>query len=236
MHLTPADIILLAAIVVVAPAYSYYAGIRIMRGALRNRTLAYARTMLTWWLVALATLFLWWRLDRPFPKLGLAFKPGPAAIAAAIVCVLIVAYMNGQMRVVAKLSPEKLAHVRDALAHMAAVLPHTLGEYRVFLAVSATAGICEELLYRGYFFAVVGPLISIPSALLASAIVFGLGHLYQGRRGFVKTLFAGIFFGLVYVTTGSLLWPVLIHMLLDIQGGTLGYRVLRRSGESAPGS
>ena len=228
MRLTLADSILLFALVAVAPAYSYYAGVRIARGAMRNRIFAYGRTMLSWWLISLTTLFLWWRLERPFTSLGFVVPLGPRLLLGVILCLLLLTYINGQYRVLRRLPPEKLARIRETLGRTAVVLPHTLAEYRWFLAVSLTAGFCEELLFRGYFFAVTSQWLTIAGAALAGAVIFGLGHAYQGKRGMLKTTTAGLAFGLVYLATGSLLWPVILHVLVDIQGGTIGYRLLRK--------
>ena len=226
-HPALADAILLFALVVVAPAYSYYAGVRMGRGRMPARTTAYARTMLSWWLISLTTLYLWWRLGRPLNALGLHVPADARSVAGAILCVLMLAYMNGQWRVVARMSPEKLARVPAALGRAIAILPRTPAEYRWFLALSITAGICEELLFRGYFFAIAWPYLTLAGVVVASAAIFGLGHAYQGVRGIVKTAVIGLLFGAIYVATGSLVWPMILHALLDIQGGTIAFRALR---------
>jgi membrane protease YdiL (CAAX protease family) len=33
--------------------------------------------------------------------------------------------------------------------------------------------------------------------------------------------------GLVYIGTGSLVWPMILHALIDVQGGSVGYTLLR---------
>ena len=226
LHLTLADLILLAALVVVAPLYSCYAGVRIARGRVPSRIAAYARTIVSWWLIAATMLFVWGHFGRPFAMLGLRIPFDARWIAGAVLCVLMLAYINGQARAVKRLSPERIERVRASLGRTAAILPRTVAEYRWFLALAVTAGTCEELLYRGYFIATMSPWITLPGALVAGAVVFGIGHAYQGARGIAKTGLVGLIFGIVYVATGSLLWPILLHVLLDIQGGTLAYRVL----------
>jgi membrane protease YdiL (CAAX protease family) len=231
--MTDADAILLVALAVVAPAYSYFAGLRIKRQGLTNRPAAYARTMLSWWLIALVTLFLWWHLGRPFALLGFALPLGPPAVVGAILCAALVAYMNGQRRVLRRMTPERRVRLRSVYGQTVAVLPRTPAEFRWFVALSITAGICEELLYRGYVFAVGAPFVTLGGVLVAGALIFGLGHAYQGFSGVLKTALAGAAFGVVYVVTGSLLWPVVLHVLIDVQGGTIGFRLLRD--EPAPG-
>jgi len=222
-----ADAILLGALTLVAPAYSYYAGRRIAAGAMPARTAAYGRTMLSWWLISLAMALVWVRMGRPASALGLTVHADARAAAGAVLCVLALAYVNGQRRVLRRMPPERLARLRSSFGRTLAVLPRTLREYRLFVAVSVTAGICEELLYRGYFFAMTSHWLTLAGAAVVSACVFGLGHGYQGWKGVVKTTIAGLVLGAIYIGTGSLLWPAILHALIDVQGGTVGYELLQ---------
>ncbi len=226
LHLALADTILLVALVGVAPAYSYYAGLRIARGAMGSRSRAYGRTILSWWLVALTMLFLWWRLGRPFVRLGLVMPLDARSVAGAALCALALAFIAYQLRSAKRTPPERLSQLHASFGRTLAVLPRTRAEYRLFLALSLTAGICEELLYRGYFLAVASTFLTLAGAVVGGAVLFGAGHAYQGRRGITKTALAGLVFSLIYVSTGSLLWPIALHSLVDIAGGTIGYRVI----------
>ena len=49
----------------------------------------------------------------------------------------------------------------------------------------------------------------------AAAGIFGLAHLYQQAAGVVLTTLAGVLFCALYVATGSLLVPILLHVLVD---------------------
>ncbi|WP_153506009.1 CPBP family intramembrane glutamic endopeptidase [Cumulibacter manganitolerans] len=105
------------------------------------------------------------------------------------------------------------------------MLPRTPVERRLFALVAVTAGVCEELVFRGYLTALVAALV--PGApvwvcLVAAAVAFGLAHLYQGAPGVVGTFLVGIALGGLYVVTGSLLAPVLVHVLIDLRAISLG--------------
>jgi membrane protease YdiL (CAAX protease family) len=90
------------------------------------------------------------------------------------------------------------------------------------LAMWFTAGFLEELLWRGYL---MNRLVDLQGkntklawviALVGSAIIFGLGHTYQGLGGVVKVTAAGLLFGTAFLTVRRNLWPVIIaHALLD---------------------
>ena len=114
-----------------------------------------------------------------------------------------------------------------------AMLPRTPVERRLFTIVAVTAGVCEELIFRGFLTALLAALLPdapIWVCALGSAVVFGLAHLYQGAQGVISTFLVGIVLGGLYVVTGSLLAPVLVHALIDVRAISLGRLVPAHSG------
>ncbi len=104
-----------------------------------------------------------------------------------------------------------------------------------FLGLSITAGVCEELLFRGLLPALLAALLQGPSpwlVILLAAVAFGLAHAYQGVTGVVVTGILGAVLGVVYLTTGSLFVVMVLHALLDARVGLLPARVLDRAGPS----
>jgi membrane protease YdiL (CAAX protease family) len=90
------------------------------------------------------------------------------------------------------------------------------------LAMWFTAGFIEELLWRGYLMNRLVDLQGNKSklawviALVGSAIIFGLGHTYQGLGGVIKITTLGLLFGAAFLTVRRNLWPlVFAHALLD---------------------
>jgi membrane protease YdiL (CAAX protease family) len=85
-----------------------------------------------------------------------------------------------------------------------------------------TAAFFEELLWRGYL---MNRLVDLQGketklawaiSLVGSALIFGLGHTYQGLGGVIKITVLGLLFGAAFLTTRRNLWPVIIaHALLD---------------------
>jgi membrane protease YdiL (CAAX protease family) len=57
--------------------------------------------------------------------------------------------------------------------------------------------------------------------------MFGLGHAYQGAAGIVKTGIVGLLMAGAYVGTGSLLAPMLLHVVIDLTSGMVAYLALR---------
>jgi membrane protease YdiL (CAAX protease family) len=116
--------------------------------------------------------------------------------------------------------PGEGRHAEPPVHATLALLPRTTGERRLFTMVGITAGVCEEWLYRGFFLAVVGALgPGLPPWVLVAiaAVAFGVAHAYQGWTGVLTTGVLGGVMALLYVETGSLLLPVLLHAAIDLR-------------------
>ena len=88
----------------------------------------------------------------------------------------------------------------------------------------ATAGFCEETIYRGYlqkqFHALTG---SATFALLAQAFLFGIGHVYQGYKPVVVIAVLGLEYGLLAHYQRNLRSAMLSHAWSDMVAGYLKY-------------
>jgi hypothetical protein len=115
------------------------------------------------------------------------------------------------------------ASVTVALAkqpRLLGLLPADHEERAAFAAVAISAGVCEELIYRGFGIAYVRwlwPAATTLDICLITAIAFGLVHLYQGWRGVTMTGVFGAVFAYVVILTGSLIPAVVLHSLLDLR-------------------
>jgi membrane protease YdiL (CAAX protease family) len=100
------------------------------------------------------------------------------------------------------------------------LFPTNRRERRWWVFVALTAGICEEILFRGFLlhYLHTSPwALSLTSALLLSPVIFGLQHLYQKAAGAVTSAVAGAIFGLLFLLTGNLLFPIAFHAALDLR-------------------
>jgi uncharacterized protein len=88
--------------------------------------------------------------------------------------------------------------------------------------LSVTAGICEEVAFRGFlpwsilqivqFFGGQWPFWE---GLVISTVIFGFAHVYQGWKGVLQTGLIGAIMAGLYVWTRSLILPIILHMLID---------------------
>ncbi|MBV9788159.1 MAG: CPBP family intramembrane metalloprotease [Chloroflexi bacterium] len=125
-------------------------------------------------------------------------------------------------------APIALAWVRPRLRHSLLApfvrvrvwLPQTLRERTTWILLSMTTGICEEILFRGFalHYLMHGPLgLNLPLSIIIACLLFGLGHRYQGWRGMLQTCCFGAVMSGLFVATGSLLLPIVVHILVNLR-------------------
>jgi len=83
-------------------------------------------------------------------------------------------------------------------------------------ATSLKAAFFEELIFRGYLLTNLMLLFSPPISIVAQALVFFLGHLYQGVYNAVMPFTLGTILGLVFYLTGSLTAIMIGHFVADM--------------------
>lgn len=101
-----------------------------------------------------------------------------------------------------------------------ALLPTTRRERVTFAFLAVTAGICEEVLFRGFGISYVRwlwPGATHAALIAVTSIVFGLAHLYQGPRGVVLTGIVGAMLASLTLSTGTLVPAMVLHALLDLR-------------------
>jgi len=100
------------------------------------------------------------------------------------------------------------------------LLPRSKNERINYFFLSMTAGFCEEIIYRGLLFFLlqtIFPNIAIPFVLGITAVIFGIGHIYQGvLGGAVRATITGTIYGSLFLVTNSLLPVILLHFIFDI--------------------
>lgn len=96
------------------------------------------------------------------------------------------------------------------------------------LVLSVSAGICEELIFRAYLFNHLEGQIGTIVAVLLSSLVFGLWHVYLGWQEVLRTsVMGGILCG-IYIFTGNIIVPIIVHVFIDIYSGLICYFAVRK--------
>lgn len=112
---------------------------------------------------------------------------------------------------------------------LALLLPRTARERLAFLGLSITAGICEEVVFRGFLiFALARVIDSATVAALIAAALFGLVHAYQGFAGSARAALLGALLSLPVLVSGSIVPAIIAHAAIDVIGGFwVGPRLIR---------
>lgn len=108
------------------------------------------------------------------------------------------------------------------------MLPQNHLEIFLWVLTSMTAGICEEIIFRGYFqkqfCAWTG---NITAGVLLSAGVFGAGHIYQGGKSAIVITVYGVLFGILAEFRKSLRPGMITHAWHDGFAGLVGRLLLK---------
>jgi uncharacterized protein len=94
------------------------------------------------------------------------------------------------------------------------------------LLLAVLAGFYEELVFRGFllqrlasgFESMMSPRRAAWIAAVASSVLFGLGHVYQGAIGVVQSLVVGLGLSLLRLQRGRLCAPIVAHVTIDLLG------------------
>lgn len=103
------------------------------------------------------------------------------------------------------------------------MLPHGALEFSLWVALSVSAGICEETIFRGYlqrqFIAFTR---SAPVGIVLAAAAFGAAHAYQGWRMTILIGIYGLMFGILAYWRGTVRPGMIAHAWQDSISGIVG--------------
>jgi membrane protease YdiL (CAAX protease family) len=186
----------------------------------RRKVLSYQRiTLVLWvaailaWLTLRSSIFFTWQSvhqtaqQKISPSFGWGF-----GIAFAVGSVLQV--------VLVRRNPKAREKILRTFQRLAFILPSTREERAWFVLVSITAGICEEVLYRGFLIRYLSDSpwhAGIVAAAAIASISFGLAHGYQGLSGIVGTASIGAVMAVIFLSSGSLWLPMALHAIIDLR-------------------
>ena len=174
------------------------------------------RTVAWHQLIAIALVVAIWRMGRiPAKTLGFCVPtswqflfPFLAGFVLAVGVVMLL------------LRKRSTRNLQTMVKTVGALLPISKSERSWFAWISVGAGISEEMVFRGfllYYIAVNLPGLGILLRVALASLVFGLCHFYQGWRGVLGTAILGAIFASLFVATGSLLLPAVLHALFDLR-------------------
>ncbi|NLE00945.1 MAG: CPBP family intramembrane metalloprotease [Fibrobacter sp.] len=163
----------------------------------------------------LLILFLQWRGNEPFSTIGLNFKKTGDEILAGGFLFFPVYFLS--------------VFIQKALAEFGLLVPHitvpaiyenrTIYQQILAIMLIFVVAITEETIFRGYIYQRLQEILANKAlAVFFSAILFASGHSYQGIAGVIITGFLGLSLSLIFLWRGSLITPIVIHILYDYIG------------------
>lgn len=185
--------------------------------------LAVYTTSGTYQWMEVTALLVWWGLaGRAFPDLGFNWTPTWQAWTALGISVALILLYVSQARTVSA-SAEAREQVRVTLAPIEAILPHDRDERNGFFARAVTAGIAEEIIWRGFLLWYLTQFFAPSIAATIAIAAFAVGHAYQGLTGAAKAGVAGLVCWALYAFSGSLIPAIIVHVAVDVGSGAMAY-------------
>ncbi len=189
-----------------------------------ERISLYASTIAFQWLAAGITI--WRAVTHGLGPAALGLspeRPAPGMILGAALALVLASLQIASLRQLSRLAPEERGHLYQIASRL---MPRNLIEALAFVALVGTVSLCEELLYRGFAFAVFKEIAggSTAVAVAGSSALFAVGHMYQGRRGVASTFVLGVLLAGSRSWTDSLLPCIMAHLAVDLVAGLAGRR------------
>ncbi len=220
--------LLLAIALPIASGWTYRLHVRrIEAGKPPDRLAQYRLTKIAQWTALALLVAAWLVLGRPFADLGLRAPGGAGFFAGLLLLVPLTAWLIYAWRRASKADDAERAKIISALGSLRHMLPDTRKSLRSFAGLSLTAGIVEEIVYRGYVFWYLAHFLPAWAVVFVAALVFGVGHSYQGAANALRVTLVALAFGAYYLLTGSVWLPIVAHALLDLLQGAMVYEYLR---------
>ena len=175
------------------------------------------------WIGALLVITNWNWVGRSWELLGVNWPTISTTVIIMCSLLLVIYAFDSFWNV---LNYDKQHKEEEASAMLEQVLPESWKEYGQFIFLAISAGVCEEIVYRGflvnYFLEITrsftfGPYL----AIIIPSIIFSVSHLYQGWLNVVKIFSLSILFCGIFLFSHSLLLVVAIHVFVDLASGAL---------------
>jgi membrane protease YdiL (CAAX protease family) len=193
-----------------------------------DRLTIYASTIAFQWLLTAVVAWRCYARGVGADYLGLILRmPARTALVAAALLLLFGLLQYAGIRRMASQDAPSLSRLRQISIRL---MPRSSVEALAFVALAATASVCEEFLFRGFVFAVVAhATASLALAVIGSSALFAFAHLYQGKRGLITTFLLGLLLAASRIWAGNLVPAIAGHLLVDLMAGYLPPRYLNRS-------
>ncbi len=235
--MTLADHLFAIILVVIHPIVGYLSFKRLLRRLAAGETIdrigLYMNTISGHWTLFLVILVLWRWNERDWVTLGFGLKANMAFMIGAVLAVAAIVFLAKQGRQAAAADIGEIRKIREKLGRLEIIIPRNGNELGRFNGLALTAGIVEETLWRGFIIWYFSQFLPLWAAALLCVLGFGLAHAYQGIDNLPTITLVGAVLTLLFLLTGSLWLPMVLHAAIDVFQGRMAYDIIRRS-DAAP--
>lgn len=197
---------------------------RVAAGDPDARPRMYRSSSLQQWAITAAIVAVTIAFHRSLPAvLGLRWPAGwrqPIGIAVPLAYAVLFVM---QVPAIAR-KPAALSRLRGKLEKdLGALIPTRPHEWNWYWPLAVTAGICEELIFRGYFVWFLTPMLGLGGAAAVSVTICTLAHAYEGVRMLPRVFAVAVVMQALAMVTGSVLPGIALHVLIDLGSGYVTY-------------
>jgi membrane protease YdiL (CAAX protease family) len=230
------DFVLMAILLAALPLWGHFVSTpwrqRKLEAGAFDPIQAYVRSFIMLWGLVLLLGLDWWLAGRDPKALGLVIHLDLIFMLGCLFAAVIMAVLLWQSFRIRGLSHERKLKIAQKNAGVFEIIPSTPRQLQCFVGLSITAGITEELLYRGFLIWALSAYMDLLVAAVLASVLFGLAHAYQGRSGILKTGAIGLVMAMLYIGSGTILLPMLLHAFIDINSGFVSYSLKSELGAS----
>lgn len=184
----------------------------------------YVQSMIFQWImVGLILLSLFYNGDS-LDKIGLDFLDQPFMISGLFGGGLLSLWIFDNYDI-SKLNLEKFRRKNKDLMYL---FPTNQKEHNWTVAISFTAGICEEIIFRGFTFWQLSQFLPIIPSILIVNLLFSLSHFATKMKNMVFAFLFGVFWSVTFIYTGSLWLAMLMHIIIDLYSLTRGKKYFEK--------
>lgn len=125
--------------------------------------------------------------------------------------------------------PKDITTAKELFGYPISYLPNTTKEYLLFVSYINIGVFLEELICRQFMFYSLNTTVHLNGDILvvASSLLFAIGHIYQGWKGVLSNFILGLILGKIFLIKGTLAYPIMLHLFLNLTIAVLAFRRIR---------
>lgn len=195
-----------------------------------NKNIEYIKIAISLWIPTLFLVYLFYTNNLSVVSLNYIITANWQNILSFTLLFLAFAYLVFLSRTI-KVNEQLKSQITSKFQPFISLMPVTKSQVLTFtLLVSVSAGICEELIFRAYLYTLLDTYMGITGAIILSSIVFGFWHIYLGWQEMLRTGVMGAIFCGIYIFTGNIIVPMILHVFIDVYSGLIFYFSMQKSG------